>query len=106
MKRIWFAVIFLALSVGICATEQIYLESTYKAICSYVDNEDEKAIIDYWNSRNDILYAFSDHRTLDSLSEAVNELEDGEDKKIALNKIRAISKAYYENQRITFSNIF
>lgn len=106
MRRIWFAIVFLALSVGLCITEQIYLQSTYKAICSFVDNEDAKAIVEYWDKRNDILYAFSDHKALDNLSEAIHELEDNDDKKIALNEIRAISKTYYENQRITLSNIF
>ncbi len=106
MKRIWIAIAFLTLAIGICTTEQIYLEKTYTTINQFVDEGKSDEIVQYWKKRNDILYAFSDHKVLDNLSEAINELDHTDDKKKALTEVRAISKTFYENQRINFSNIF
>lgn len=106
MKRIWIAVVLLSISIGICTAEQIYLERTYTQINKMVDEQNTDEIVEYWKKKNDILYAFSDHKVLDSLSEAIEELNYAKDKKKALTEVRAISKTFYENQRINFSNIF
>lgn len=106
MKRIWIAIVFLAIAIGTGIGEQVYIEKTYTTINEMLDNEDTDELVDYWHRRNNIIYAFSDHKVLDTLTEAINELETAEDKKYALTEIRAITKTYYENQRISFSNIF
>lgn len=106
MKRIWIAIVFLALTIGICTTEQIYLEKSYTTINKFVDEGKADEIVEYWKKRNDMLYAFSDHKVLDNLSEAIAELDQADNKEKALTKVRAISKTYYENGRINFSNIF
>lgn len=106
MKRIWIAIAFLTLSIGICITEQVYIHTTYNEICEYIDKKDTDGLYNYWSEKNDTLYAFADHKILDSLSDSINTLKDTNEKEKALIEIKAKAKTYYENQRITFSNIF
>lgn len=106
MKRIWIAIVFLAISVTICVTEQIYINTAYNHINEYIDQGDSERLLKYWQDKNDILYAFTDHKMLDSLSDSINSLEQTDEKEKTLIEIKAKAKTFYENQRITFSNIF
>lgn len=106
MKRIWIAVVFLAISVSFCITEQFFINTSYSQIVNYIDQGDSDKLLEYWGKRNDMLYAFTDHKMLDSLSDSINSLKDTDEKEKTMIEIKAKAKTFYENQRITFSNIF
>lgn len=118
MKRIWFAILFLALSVGLCVGEQMYSKKVYNDINSIIaeydengNNEDKSRTVnrikDYWDKHNDLLFTIEESEALNELGQAISGL-DPDDKDIpkSLNEIKTINKFFYENQRITAANIF
>ena len=116
MKRIWFAVIFLIIAAAACVFEQWNIhtfckeinamtqsaieakESGNKALLSHKVNE----IQDYWRRKNDLLFALSGHVLLDELSTKINAL-DGKDE--VIYDIKALVRAFEENNTVKFSNI-
>lgn len=108
MKRIWIAILLIGLSVGLC----IYEQSEVKEFCNEIDtlaqNEDLPGIKEYWKKHNDRIYVFSSHDMLDEIAKSVEMLPDEKDNdtKNALSELRAYVKAYYENQKLSPSNIF
>ena len=121
MKRIWFAIIFLALSAAMCVGEQIYINHTYIELSEKISAA-EAALMDgdaklykkraddiekTWKKKNDLLYAFGEHGALDGIAVQIRAMPyaDGEEIK-ELHSLRAQLYAYYENERISFSNIF
>lgn len=118
MKRIWFAIIFLALCIGLCIGEQIYVKQVFYdldekiSIAQQYSNKDElknslKEISDYWTKYNDILFALSYQSNLDDLSVAINSLNyNDDDIDTKLLELKAYSKVFYENQKLSPENIF
>lgn len=125
MKRLYVAFCFLAVAISLCAFEQYTVHSAYRETTEYintaieqVDKEDfEKAkgtcknLNAYWDKKQKYMTAMIDHGSLDDASVTINNLEDLAENKsdnledelvTAKNQIKAI----YENQRITFGNIF
>ena len=80
MKRIWFAIVFLIVSVALCTGEQCYVKQVHGNINTRVEqaieqleNKDKqqlkssvKGIKEYWERYNNLLFALSDHGVLDS----------------------------------------
>lgn len=108
MKRIWIAAVLIAITIGCCIGEQSYVKNFYKTIDTLAQEEKPKELKEYWKEKNDTAYIFSPHDMLDELAQSINALDEepNDETKSALNEIRAINKVYYENQRITPSNIF
>lgn len=120
MKRLWFAVIFLVLAGVMCFCEQAYINSFYSEISEKIstaetalDKNDimlyEKSadeIAKLWSDKNDFLYAFGEHAQLDNIAVLIRSMPyDKGDEKKELHSLRAQLKAYYENERISLSNI-
>ena len=120
MKRIWFAIIFLALAAAMCGGEQHYIDCTYDLLNKKISTAEAalkrgdtelyrqcaEDIESIWKEKNDLLYAFGEHGTLDSVAVEIRSMpfEKGEELK-ELHSLRAMLKAYYENERISLSNI-
>jgi hypothetical protein len=107
MKRLWIAITFLAIAVGLCTSEQIFIKNVYNTINQYVDSADVEGLQEYWDKNNNLIFSFSEHSVLDDLSQKIEELNPNDEEiKSALTEVRALNKVYYENQRISLSNIF
>lgn len=121
MKRIWFAIVFLLLSVILCTGEQYYVKKVHSNIDTRVEEAIEslnsknksqlnysiKEIKEYWNKSNNILFCISDHGVLDDLGAQIRAV-DASDEDVAgeLSQIKALNEVFYENQRVTPANVF
>ncbi len=121
MKRIWFAVIFLVLAVIICVSEQYYVKNVYidltlkiETAQDYAENNNKEKLNNsiseikrYWDNNNELLCTIADHGVLDDLGAEINALnaDDPEETNNSLETTRALTKIFYENQRISFANI-
>lgn len=108
MKRIWIAILLISLAVGLCVYEQYEVREFCNTMESLAQSEDLSGIKDYWRKHNDKIYIFSSHDMLDEIAKSVEMLSDekNSDTKNALNELRAFVKSYYENQKLSPSNIF
>ncbi|MBQ9531117.1 MAG: DUF4363 family protein [Eubacterium sp.] len=119
MKRVWFAVVFILLSAGLCIYEQYYVKTSCENMIQILeqaqefeeakDSENRNKKIDelqsYWKSRNDFLFAFSEHSTLDELAQYIRSLKAAHSMKSSLEETKALVLVFYEDARISFSNI-
>ena len=119
MNRVWIAVVFIAVCIGLCVFEQNYVCKSCDKMLSMINQAQEyenaeqseksdKKIAElqkYWLKRNDVLFIFSEHDGLDELAESIRTLNMTDDKKSALAKTKALVKIYYENERIALSNV-
>ncbi len=120
MKRVWFAFGFIILSVLLCVYEQGYVKNTCEEMTSIlveaqiaeetkndrVRDEKIKELQDYWKRKNDFLFMFSEHGGLDELGGAIRSLERAHNMRSEIEETRNKVVVYYENERITFANIF
>jgi hypothetical protein len=118
MKRIWFAIAFISIITLLCVGEQKYVAKVYNdlndEIATSLSASNQKdlsnsinSIQKYWKDNNDILFAIADHGVLDDLSAEINSLDsNNEDVKSDLSEIKSLLKVFYENQRVTISNVF
>ena len=116
MKRIWFAVIFITVAFIACVFEQVHIKEFCNRIEAMSDNaiimlesgdgkgfdNEVKAIQEYWQKENDLLFALSGHVILDELSFKINSLNG---KNEAIYDVKAIINAYRENNIIKIANI-
>lgn len=121
MKRIWFAIVFLLISIVLCTGEQYYTKKVHNSIGTKVEqaidslNNNDKAGLEAsiknikacWKNYNSILFSVSDHGVLDDLGAEIRAI-DIEDEDIAseLSQIKALNEVFYENQRISLANVF
>ncbi|MDE6471217.1 MAG: DUF4363 family protein [Eubacterium sp.] len=125
MKRLYIALAFLAIAVSLCIFEQYTVKEVYKEANAYIDKAiDEigkndynsaestcKELNDYWDKKQKYMAAMIDHGSLDDTSVTINNLADmaeNESDSIEEELITARNqlKGMYDNQRITFGNIF
>lgn len=121
MKRIWFAIVFLIVSVALCTGEQCYVKQVHGNIGTKVEqaieqleNEDKqqlkssvKGIKEYWERYNNLLFALSDHGVLDDLGAKIRTMEaSDEDIAAELSEVKALNEVFYENQKISVANVF
>lgn len=125
MKRLYIAAAFLLLSVGLCIFEQYTVTTSYENATQIIDtaieevrNGDyEKAqeschtLQEYWSQRQRYMAPIIEHGALDDASSTISALEYLAESKsdslsdeliTAKNQVKAI----YENQKITFGNVF
>lgn len=125
MKKIYIAILFLAICAGVCAFEQITINNVYSettqiinyALDSNEQNDFNKAKMQceklrkVWNKRYPYLSAMIDHAQLDNASSAIKSTKDiSRDNKDELSEklIEAKNEIQIlkENQSITLGNIF
>ena len=115
MKRLWFAAVFLLLCIGLCFAEQHYINKFYNEmstkldtaiVCAEPDKEAAvKSVKEYWGKNNNLIFTFTNHGVLDELSALIRSA-DSKSPNDDLRKARATLEVFYENQKITFANIF
>lgn len=125
MKRLYIAIIFLAISVSLCIFEQYTVQETYKTATRYINNaieavdnndykkaeDDCKKLNDFWDEKQKYMTAMIDHGYLDDANLTISSLEE-----LAKNKNESLEqelinaknhiKSIYQNQKITFGNVF
>lgn len=125
MKRLYIAIIFLVISISLCIFEQYTVQETYKTATRYinsaieaVDNNDYKKaandckrLNDFWGEKQKYMTAMIDHGCLDDANLTIGSLEE-----LAKNKNESLEqelinaknhiKSIYQNQKITFGNVF
>lgn len=114
MKRIWFTISFLAIMVGICVGEQIYLNNFYthldRLITAAQKDPNEESIDNiqqYWEKNNDILFVIFEHNNLDNLAVEIRALNPKDDSvKSALKTVQAHNIVFYQNMKASLTNIF
>jgi hypothetical protein len=123
VKRIWFAIIFVAIVASLCVTEQIFVKNFYLDIKnqlsiaqSCIDNDDKenlKKSIDHiqkdWEKDRVFLFSISDNTALDDLERNINSLNTDYEKsdiKKSLDETQALAEIFYNNQRVLINNIF
>lgn len=115
MKRVYIAIGLIAISLAVCFWEQMEIKSFCDTVAALTSEEKIKKspsdsareIKKLWDEKNDTLYAFSQHDLLEHLAENIEQLEsDTYELESKLEEIRAQNNVYYENHRMTFSNIF
>ena len=125
MKRLYIAIIFLAVAISLCIFEQYTVTSAYKETTEYLNTAIEEvkkedyesaketceSLSRYWLAKQKYMTAMIDHGSIDDTSITIyaladlaeNESESLEDELItAKNQIKSI----HDNQRITFGNVF
>lgn len=125
MKRLYVAIIFLAAAISLCIFEQYTVKNAYKEASGYIntaieslENDDYttvqsacKNLNNFWGEKQKYMTAMIDHGSLDEASVTISSLEELaenesdslEDELItAKNQLKSI----YDNQKITFGNIF
>ncbi len=120
MKRLWFSVAFLAIIVGLCVYEQIYVKNVTDEMHNRIEaiqkadnidsqlKDDIDSLQQYWRKNHKMLLLTCDHNTIDEIEVALYEIEYKEDEEIksALADAKALTKNLYDNERLTFGNIF
>lgn len=125
MKKLYIAIAFLIIALGLCAFEQYTVQSAYHQTTEYIDNAMEgleknnyKAVekscdmlSKYWNKKYPIMTAMIDHGPLDDASVTINSLNDlaknkSDELETQLITAKNQMKNIHDNQCITFGNIF
>lgn len=125
MKRLYIAAAFLLLSVGLCIFEQYTVTTSYENATQIIDTAIEEVrggdyekvqeschtLQEYWSERQRYMAPIIEHGALDDASSTISALEYLAESKsdslsdeliTAKNQVKAI----YENQKITFGNVF
>ena len=121
MKRLWFAVAFLILAAVLCVSEQYYIKDFYQEIdkkitaaeMAAVEGDKEKLDKDigklkkYWKKNNNLIFILAEHDVPNELGECIRAINpEEEDILSSLAEIRALNEVFFENQKITFANVF
>ena len=125
MKKLYIAIAFLIIALGLCVFEQYTVQSAYHQTTEYIDNameglekNDYKAVekscnmlSKYWNKKYPIMTAMIDHGPLDDASVTINSLNDlaknkSDELETQLITAKNQMKNIHDNQCITFGNIF
>lgn len=114
MKRIWFAIIFLSITISCCICEQIMVDNFHHELNKKITTAEKNPTADnikdikkYWSNKRIIMNALSDSTKLNDLNRAIIFLStDDENIGASLADARAICDSYYEAQQISLSNIF
>ena len=122
MKRLWFAAVFLIISLCTCSYEQYVVKCTYNEINEVIDkalatdNSDEKIkycneIIDKWDNYFRKVTLVTDHSIVQSADISFGTLsalaeEESESIDETLIESKSELKQIYDSSRINLSNIF
>ena len=125
MKKLYIAIAFLIIALGLCVFEQYTVQSAYHQTTEYIDNAMEglekndyiavekscDMLSKYWNKKYPIMTAMIDHGPLDDASVTINSLNDlaknkSDELETQLITAKNQMKNIHDNQCITFGNIF
>ncbi len=121
MKRVWFAVVFLAIATALCIGEQAYIRyfhsETDKRISAAITAAEQNDTVTleketaslqrFWAKSNNLLCTLANHTVPDELGARIRSIRtESGDLLVELESIRAFNNVLYENQRITLANIF
>lgn len=125
MKRLYLAVFFLAICIGLCVYEQLVIDDLYDTSISYIDraieyadNEEyEKAgelcaeLNTYWDKRYSVITSMAEHGVVDDAGIIIDILTDeAENDTEALHsdlaKARVQVRLVRDTAKISFGNIF
>lgn len=125
MKRLYIAIAFIVLALCLCITEQCTVKSSYTKASGYIDSalsslenddfagtkENCNELKTYWDGMYPFLTAIIDHTALDEAKLTINSLqkinEDEKDEmRTALYSAKNQMDLIYNNQKITFGNVF
>lgn len=121
MKKLWFAGLFLILTLSLCTAQQLYVNSFYKEMTdcletaeNYYNKGDKdnlskqtKEIQQLWEDNNELLFTFSNHTALNELGQRIRGMSDySTNKQELIAEAKSWTKIFYENEKISFSNIF
>lgn len=114
MKRVWFAVVFMLFCSVCCVGEQIYLNNTYNEICEITQSAaknpskaDIQNIKEFWSKNAGVYYIIWDHSAVNDIALAINSLDgDSNEIKKDLADVKNAGKALYDNEKLSFENIF
>lgn len=125
MKRLYVALAFLAIAISLCIFEQYTVNEVYQEASAYIntaideiDREDYssaqntcKKLNEYWDKKQKYMAAMIDHGSLDDASVTINNLTymaENESDSLEDELITAKNqlKGMYDNQKITFGNVF
>ena len=115
MKKLYIAIAFLIIALGLCVFEQYTVQSAYHQTTEYIDNameglekNDYKAVekscdmlSKYWNKKYPIMTAMIDHGPLDDASVTINSLND-----LAKNKMKIFTITNALHLEIFFKSLF
>lgn len=125
MRKLYIAILFLIISIGLCAYEQITLigiydktTTTIDEILDSVNNDDYNSaqnacdeLIDYWNKKYLFMTSTIDHGQIDNLSVNINSLDEyaknNSDELVdQLITVKNEMSNLYNNQKLSLGNIF
>ncbi|MCM1114205.1 MAG: DUF4363 family protein [Clostridium sp.] len=125
MKKLYIAIVFLAVAIGLCVFEQYTVERTYEQATEYIDSAlkglDDKdyeqvqdkcrQLSDYWEEQYPFMTAMIDHGSLDDTSVTINSLNDyaqskSDELESQLVTVKNQIKSIRDNQKVTFGNVF
>lgn len=119
MKRIWYAITFLLISISVCIGEQVYIENVNNVLNNDI-SEIEYSINNEQDAQESIKKLNNDYEKIESKLEVLCdnsqtielktnfvELEnlDNTQKIKALAEARALVNTIYENQKLSLTNI-
>ena len=125
MRKLYVAIAFLVISIGLCTYEQITLYNIYEKTISSIEEildsalaEDykgaEKAcddLINYWNKNYIFMSSTIDHGLLDDTSVTINSLDEyiknnSDELENQLITVKNEINNIYNNQKLSFGNVF
>lgn len=114
MKRIWFAIVFIVLCIGICIFDQVSVKAIHdelekKINIAQIDSSDSNIneIIDYYASREKLLFALCESNSVTEMSNTIYALSPKLDNlNERLLEIKAVNDSFYDAEKITLQNIF
>lgn len=114
MKRIWFAIVFIVLCVGICIFDQVSVKTTHDELekrinIAQIDSNERNIneIISYYASREKLLFALCESNSVTDMSNTIYALSPELDNTSEhLLEIEAVNDSFYDAEKITLQNIF
>lgn len=125
MKRLYVAIVLLLIALSLCSFEQYTVTNAYETATKYInsaidglENDDYEKVQsscrelgEYWSKKYPYMSAMIDHGSLDETGVTINSLNDlaknkSDELENELITVKNQIKNIYENQKITFGNVF
>lgn len=125
MKRLYIAIGLILIALAVCITDQCTIKSAYTKTNAYIDsaltaleNDDFdstqkncRELKEYWDKIYPFLTAMIDHDALDEAKLTINSLqkieeEEADEMRTGLYSAKSQLSLIYDNQRVTFGNVF
>ncbi len=121
MKRLWFAVAFLIIAAGLCVGEQCFIKNFHSEMEQKItaaqsaaeegNTEKLKQKTDemkmYWDKNNNLICTITNHGVPNDFGSKIKSVDaDSDGVEEALAEVYGWNNVLYENQKITFANVF